>query len=118
MVDAFINEYDLAPTQWLPSNNSRPYRLTAYGVYELPFGTGRAYLEQGILSKIAGGWQVSSTFEWQPGPLLTWGNLFFNGNLDDIKPIAPLNRWFNVDAGFGGIRPKCPRLFRSVCSRR
>jgi hypothetical protein len=36
-----LNEYDLAPTQWLSSNNSRPYRLTAYGLYELPFGKGR-----------------------------------------------------------------------------
>src|SRR6185436_4951652 len=31
-----LNEYDLAPTQWLSSNNSRPYRLTAYGIYSLP----------------------------------------------------------------------------------
>jgi hypothetical protein len=30
-------------------------------------------------------WHTAATFEWLPGPLLSWGNLFFSGNLDDIK---------------------------------
>ena len=107
-----INEYDLAPTQWLPSNNSRPYRLTTYGIYELPFGTGRAFLKQGILSKIFGGFQVSSTFEWQPGPLLNWGNLFFTGDLNNINADPTLNRWFNTDAGFEKDPAKVPAGFQ------
>jgi hypothetical protein len=85
-------------------------------LYELPFGKGRAYLKQGILGKIAGGWQVSSTFEWQPGPLLLWnsGNLnqFFYGNLGDIQADSTLNRWFNVDAGFEKDPAKVPAAFQ------
>jgi hypothetical protein len=107
-----LNEYDMAPTQWLSSNNSRPYRLTAYGVYQLPFGRGRSYWKNGILSAIAGGWQVSSTFEWQPGPLLNWGNLFFYGKLDDIHADSTLNRWFNIDAGFERDPAKVPAGFQ------
>jgi hypothetical protein len=96
-----LNEYDLAPTQWITSGNAQPYRVTGSGVYQLPFGKGRALLQHGILSAIAGGWQTAATFEWQPGPLLSWGNLFFNGNLDDIGKCAKtLDRWFNIDAGF------------------
>jgi hypothetical protein len=108
-----LNEYDQAPTQWIPSNDSRPYRLTAYGLYELPFGKGRSYLQHGVLSAITGGWQVSSTFEWQPGPLLVWNNLFFNGNLNDIKADSTISRWFNTDAGFEKAPAKVPAAFQS-----
>ena len=107
-----LNEYDKAPTQWLTSDNSKPYRVTASGVYQLPFGKGRAFLKKGILSAIAGGWQASSTFEWQPGPLLTWGNLFFYGKLDDIRSASTLDRWFNIDAGFERDPAKVPTGFQ------
>ena len=82
-------------------------------MYEFPFGTNKAFLNQGgVLANIVGGWQMGGTFEYQPGALLEFGNLFFNGNMDDIKkdnPEIALQRdgtidasktWFNVDAGF------------------
>jgi type II secretion system protein G len=66
------------------------------------------YLKQGILSKILGGFQVSSTFEWQPGPLLSWGNLFFygigpsyrliNGERFRLAPVIEIVGW-NVTGG-------------------
>jgi hypothetical protein len=65
--------------------------------------------EEGILSAIAGGGQTSGTFEWQPGPLLGWGNLFFHGDLEDImKGPQTLNRGFNIDAGFKRDPAKVP----------
>ena len=33
-----------------------------------------------MLSHIAGGWQIGSTYEWRRGPILEWGNLVLNGN--------------------------------------
>ena len=82
--------------------NARPHRVTLNGVWELPFGRGRAFLNNGgFWSKILGGWQTGQTFEWQPGPLLQYGNVFFYGDVDSIALDDPtLNEWFDTDAGF------------------
>jgi hypothetical protein len=48
------------------------------------------------MSRILGGMQLSGTFEWQPGPLLDWGNVYYYGNLAAIKLDNPtLAEWFN-----------------------
>ncbi len=108
-----LNEYDKAPTQWLPTNTARPYRVSGNGLYQFPFGKGRAFWRQGILSAIAGGWQTAGTFEWQPGAILSWGNLFFYGKIDDIQQgDKTLDRWFNIDAGFERSPSKVPAAFQ------
>jgi hypothetical protein len=69
----------------------------------IPFGTSKPFLNQGgVVAAILSGWQVGGTYEWQPGQLLEWpSNIFFYGNLDDVKLDNPtIDRWFNVDAGF------------------
>ena len=53
------NEFERTPTIWYPSDTARPHRIAATGLYELPFGKGRAYLQDGILNHILGGWQVA-----------------------------------------------------------
>jgi hypothetical protein len=91
--------YERTPTLWQPSNNARPHRITAGANWELPFGDSRHFLSHGgVLAAVVGGWQAAGTFEYQPGSLLNWGNLFFYGNLADI-PIAnqTLSHWFNTD---------------------
>ena len=37
----------------------RPHNLSFYGVYELPFGRQQKWAKSGIMSAIAGGWQVN-----------------------------------------------------------
>ena len=99
--------------------------MTAAGVYELPFGPGKPLLNSpGVLSSIASGWQVGGTFEYQPGILLTWNNLFFAGNLNDIaksqpeialRPdgtFDPTKTWFNIDAGFERDTADQPAAFQ------
>ena len=66
----------------------------------------------GCSANIARGWTLGGTYEYQPGALLNWGNLFFNGDLNDIKKdnpeialrpdgtFDPTKTWFNIDAGF------------------
>ena len=109
----FLNEYDREPTLWQPNANGRPHRITASGLLELPFGPGRRWAESGVMGKIFGGWQTGGTLEYQPGPLLTWGNVFFYGDLDDIASDNPtLDRWFNVDAGFERDPAKAPANFQ------
>ncbi len=47
-----------------------------------------------------GGWQIAGTFEWQQGPLIGFGNLFYYGDMKtlakDIKVKNPtVDEWFN-----------------------
>ena len=66
-----------------------------------------------MLAAIVGGWQASGTFEYQPGGLLNWNNLFFYGNLADITLANPtLDHWFNTDAGFEKDPAKVPANFQ------
>ena len=108
-----VETYDRVPTLWQTSNNARPFRITSGWVYELPFGASKPLFSHGgIVSTILGGWQTSGTFEYQPGALLDWGNIFFTGNLKDIAISSPqialqadgtvdaTKKWFNTDAGF------------------
>src|SRR5581483_2834347 len=45
--------------------------FTANAVYELPFGAGKRFLNDGTLSKILGGWSFSSIGLWHTGHPLT-----------------------------------------------
>jgi hypothetical protein len=109
-----LNEYDMAPTQWFTSNNARPWRATASGLYFLPFGKGRPFWKSGVLGAVAGGWQLAGTFELQPGPLLTWPNLFFSGTIDDIKNVNRIpSEWFNINAGFQRTPSLAPGTYQA-----
>jgi hypothetical protein len=109
-----VEEYDREPWLWQTSNDARPHRLTAQFNVELPFGKSRKFLSDGgVLSGIVGGWQTSGNFEYQPGALLVFPNLFFYGDLDDIAVSDPtIGRWFNVDAGFEKDPVKVPASFQ------
>jgi len=103
--DIMENEFDAGPTYWWPSDTARPHRFTATGIFELPFGKGRAYAQSGILNHILGGWQIAATYEFQPGPLLAWGNLFYYGDLGTFEKDATptprtLEQWFNTGLQF------------------
>ena len=104
----FINSFDPGPS-WLPSNSSRPRRLTMTGIYEFPFGKGKPFLRRGVAGQIVGGWQISGTYQYQPGDLISWGNLFYNGNLATIgkdletgctPACNQINSWFNTSLPF------------------
>ena len=120
-----VEEYDREPTLWQTNNNGRPWRVVAAGVYELPFGQGKPFLSgKGIVAAIASGWTLGGTFEYQPGILLNWNNLFFSGDLNNIrkdKPeialqpdgtFDPTKTWFNIDAGFERDTADQPAAFQ------
>ena len=87
-----------------------PHRFFTAAVWELPFGKGRTFASQGVLSQITGGWQISPIFEAQKGlpitptvtgnPANTTGttrpNRIRDGNLprDQRSP----DRWFDSSA--------------------
>ncbi len=94
--DYFHNEFDPLPS-WRQSNDGRPHRIIATGIYELPFGKGRPFLRSGLLNHIFGGFQMAASYEWQPGGLLGWGNEFYFGDIEDVNTgERTLDRWFNA----------------------
>jgi hypothetical protein len=93
----YANEFDASPT-WRESNGTRPHRFVVSGIYQFPFGKGKALVRSGPASWIVGGWQLALTYEWQPGPLLDWGNIFYYGDPNDVATgTSTLDRWFNTD---------------------
>jgi hypothetical protein len=112
------NEFESTPTIWYPSDTARPHRVTATGLLELPFGKGRAYLRDGILNHLLGGWQVALTYEFQPGPLLAWGNIFYRGNLDTFAGDVTahdktLEQWFETSLPFERLAVNQPAAFQT-----
>jgi hypothetical protein len=112
----FENEFEPEPSIFWPSDTARPHRFTATGIYELPFGRGRAFLQEGLLNHIFGGWQIAATYEFQPGPLLSWGNLFYRGDINTFDEDATsgtksLQQWFNTDVPFERASAAQPAAF-------
>jgi Carboxypeptidase regulatory-like domain/TonB dependent receptor-like, beta-barrel len=105
-----LNEFAL-PSEYMTTQNGRPHRFTFAGIFELPFGKGRAYATSGPLSWILGGWQIASTYEFQPGQLVEFPNLFFSGDEDGIQSDSPtIDQWFNTD-GFVRTASSQPAAF-------
>jgi hypothetical protein len=100
----FLNADDPLPHEII-SASDRPHRLSASGIFELPFGKGRAFFgnTDKVTSRIISGWQISSVYQYQSGVPLEFGNIFFNGDFRDIALSGDqqtLQRWFNTNAGF------------------
>ncbi|MEK7408282.1 MAG: TonB-dependent receptor [Acidobacteriota bacterium] len=107
----FIADEFALPPAYLPTQNGRPHRLTGTGIFEFPFGKGRHFWKNGPLNWVFGGWQVGATYEWQPGSLLEWPNLFYSGDPKDIAIGSPsINQWFNT-ANFERNPSKAPAAF-------
>jgi hypothetical protein len=110
--DFYYNTFDTTPS-WELSNNSVPWRFAATGIYELPFGKGKPLLNSGIPAAAAGGWQIAAAYERQPGPLLQWGNVFYNGEPNQIcNGPRTLNEWFNT-SGFVTASSQQPAAFQA-----
>jgi hypothetical protein len=110
--DFYFNEFDPLPS-WQLSNQGAPRRFALVGIFELPFGRNKPMLNSGIGSALFGGWQIAVTYEWQPGPYLNWGNVFYYGDPNDIaldKGERTLDRWFNTD-GFERTAARTPAAF-------
>jgi hypothetical protein len=83
----------------------RPHHISMTGIYELPFGRGRKWLNTSSkpVRMFLGDWQINAVFQAWSGQPLGFGDVPFYG---DIKNIAlsssqrTIDRWFNTDAGF------------------
>jgi hypothetical protein len=78
--DWFRNGFDPSPS-WEVSNNSVPFRFTAEGIYELPFGRGKAWANSGWQSAVFGGFQLNATYEVSPGAMIQFGSEWYIGDI-------------------------------------
>ena len=94
--DYYANSFDPAPS-WEDSNNSRPSRFTIISVYELPFGKGKTWATHGWKSAVFSGFNLNGSYVLTNGPLLSFGNLIYTGDLSAIKKKgANFGEWFNT----------------------
>jgi hypothetical protein len=65
-------------------------RFTFNGNYQLPFGSGRRYLNHnGLLNEVAGGWSATLVFQAQTGnPFSLYSDISTANGLDNAPPIA------------------------------
>jgi len=105
------------------STNDIPHRLVLAPIYELPFGKGRKWLQQGFLSKVAGGWQISTIGTLQSGSpfgmsVLNGPAVYLGDNSDGtiLRPDLVSNDLMSPDkgqpaAGIRGINYLNPNAF-------
>ncbi|MDZ4801237.1 MAG: carboxypeptidase-like regulatory domain-containing protein [Bryobacteraceae bacterium] len=99
-----LNALDVRPTEAI-SDVDRPHRLTVSGIWELPFGKGRAFAGgmNRVGNALVAGWQFSGIYSYQSGAPFGFGNVIFRGDVKNIALPASersVARWFNTDAGF------------------
>ena len=94
--DLFLNEYDPQPTRRISAYGT-PHRVNVSALLELPFGKGRRHLQSGVLSQIAGGFQLGLTYEYQTGLPIDFGNLYYYGDQANIaNGPHTLSQWFST----------------------
>lgn len=66
-----------------PSEFDIPHRVALSYLYQLPFGSGRSYLNSGVLSKVFGGFQTSGVYTFYSGhPFTVTEGGALNASLD------------------------------------
>lgn len=98
-----LNPQDLHPHN-VVSPQDRPHHIALNGMWDLPFGKGRKWMNGNSrwLDGIAGGWSINAIYQWQSGSPIGFGNVLFRGNIKDmVIPYADrtVERWFNT-SGF------------------
>jgi hypothetical protein len=102
--DFFENPYD-TQMSWEPTNSSYPWRLTVEGIYEMPFGKGKMWASSGWKSAIFGGFRLNGTWEFSPGPLIEFGNMFYIGDVTASNILMPKPVYnTNVDAAVYNVQ--------------
>ncbi len=81
-----------------------PQRLVLSGIYEFPFGPKRRWLNQGLLSQIAGNWQFNWAGVMQSGTPMAYPDFYLNGD-PRLSEGQTLNRWFDTSSQIWIQRP-------------
>lgn len=101
------NPYDMRSNRG-PDDVDVPLVFTFSGVYDLPFGRGKALASTGVKSKVLGGWQVNGIVSARDGspftPTINFDNANANGGSQRPNVVAPTSgpktkaEYFNTSA--------------------
>jgi len=86
----------------------RTHNLSLYGIYDLPFGAKQKWARTGLVSKVAGGWQLNwllSKVSGTPFSLYYTGSLNASGEQQSADQVGPLQILGNVGPVTGA--PSC-----------
>jgi hypothetical protein len=94
----YLNNSDAKPWYGL-STNDRTFRLALSGIYELPLGTGRRFLNQSnsVVRAIVSGWQVQGIYQVQSGQPLSF-------NPESTSPVYTAGNPVQSAWGRGGYK--------------
>jgi hypothetical protein len=117
-IDAYQDAYHPIANYGLSDFNSTN-TLVGQVLYELPFGAGKQFALHGVADEIAGGWRLSSLFQWHSGvpftpvvessiadgvdpgltPSFNAGSLLYPNLVGNPHVSNPsVNEWFNTAA--------------------
>ena len=82
--NAALNKYNQKP-EWTVSTNDEPQTLKASGIYELPIGPGKKYINNRVAGNILGGWEVGWLLDYESGPPIQGNNQGVYENGDPLK---------------------------------
>jgi len=102
LANGFLNPADPLPYRSISSADRR-HRVTIALLYDVPLGRRGKFLRGAprLVDAAIGGWGMSDIYIYQSGQPLSWGDVIFFGNPDDIaKGPHTAEEWFNVNAGF------------------
>ena len=87
-----------------PSDFDTPHRLTASYVLELPFGRGRHFLHDGILSYIVGGFRTSGVYTYASGrPFTVSSGSAIANSLDSFGAVAATPNLIGTPHAVGNV---------------
>jgi hypothetical protein len=93
----YLNPQDAKPSHDLVSYD-RPQRATFIGIFELPFGPKRKWINSGASSRIAGGWKVNWGLVAQSGTPITYPSGYELRGNPKLESGQSLGRWFDTSA--------------------
>jgi hypothetical protein len=81
----YLNPQDTALVDQV-SPTERPHRWTISSIYEIPIGRNRQFGKNmnRALDAIIGGWQLTGVYEWQSGEPLTFPNVYYSGDPNQL----------------------------------
>src|SRR5436305_450331 len=97
----YLNDSDATLYRGL-NQYDRPQRIVISGIYELPFGHGRAFAANlpRALDLAVGGWQLNSSLTIQSGPPLSFGDVIFYGSSHNqialLSSARSVSQWFDT----------------------
>ena len=101
---AYLNPQDTKLARELVAHDV-PQRLVISSLYELPFGAGKPFASTGLLSHIAGGWQLGVNALMQSGTPMSYPDFYIHGDPKLDSSERTLSRWFDTSPGVWVQRP-------------